>query len=130
MDYYQRKIVELWAVIAVFFIAFWVVQDDPVLACAIFVPIVIYLLLNRWPLKHFGKLGPSDRETIERSPKLQVWCVLVMAFQIVIAFTFVLSGVDLGVYLPGAVSLFIAIMFPFFPALVISQVKLYRRLGR
>lgn len=130
MDYYQRKVVELWVVIAVFFVALWVVQDDPVFSRSIFVPLVIYLLLNRRPLKHFGKLGPSARETIERSRKLQVWCVVAMAFQIVTAFIFVLGGVDLGIYLPGAVSLFLAIMFPFLPALVISQIKLYRRLGR
>lgn len=130
MDYYQRKVVELWVVIAVFFVALWVVQDDPVFSRAIFVPLVIYLLLNRRPLKYFGELGPSARETIERSPKIQIWCVLAIAFQIVIAFTFVLNGVDLGIYLPGAVSLFLAIMFPFLPAFVISQIKLYRRLGR
>lgn len=130
MGYYQRKVVELWVVIAVFFVALWVVRDDPVFSRAIFVPLVIYLLLNRRPLNYFGKIGLSVRETIEHSRKIQVWCVVTMAFQIVIAFTFVLIGVDLGVYLPGALSLFFAIMFPFLPALIISQVMLYRRLGR
>lgn len=129
MNHYQRKLLENWTVVAVFFVVLGFFQDDVVISRGIFVPVAIYLVLNASALKRFKRIGPSPKQVIETNPKIRLWCAAAVGLQIVVAFSILFSGRDLGDYLPGFASICAAVVFPLVPPIIVSQVELYRRLA-
>jgi hypothetical protein len=129
MNYYRRKLIESWIVILALLAVASMYQDNAFIACGVFVPVAIYFIMNARVFKHFQRSAPSPKQVIEGSSTIQKWCIAAVGLQILVAFSFLLSGGNLGDYLTGPASLFVAILFPLAPPIFINQTELYRRLG-
>ena len=126
----QRKLIETRIVLAVFLIAAVVLQDEPAIARAMFIPLLTYGMFNWQAICSLESAGPSPKEVIERSWPVRAWLISALGLQILVAAGFLMTGRDLGAYINGFWPLFAAFLMPLLPALLASQLLLYGRLGK
>ncbi|SCZ52248.1 hypothetical protein [Thiohalomonas denitrificans] len=125
----QRKLIEIWGVLFTFLTIALLLVDHPALARAMFIPLVIYGILNWQSIRSLEGVGPTPIEVIEGSSKIRMWLIAVCGIEVIVAISFLMTGSNLDKYL-GIWSLLAAFLAPLLPALIASQLLLYRRLGK
>ena len=125
----QRKHLESLFVLLAFLAAVWYFQDNGVVARLLFVPAVVYCVLNHRRFRDFGRGAPSPKQLIEHSRSLRRITMVILAVEILVAYSALLSGFRIDAALQGVGMLSLAVLAPLLPAIVISQWLLYRRLG-
>jgi len=125
----QRKYLECLTVFALFIVTVWYFQDDKVMARLVFIPIVIYYLINLRQIRAIEKVGPSPMQVIQDSSFVRGTTIAILGLEIVVAYSSLISGLRIDGVLQGFGMLMLAVLGPLLPATVVSQLRLYRRLA-
>jgi len=107
----------------------WAFQDNETVARLAFLPAVAYFLLNQRAIRALEKVGPTPKQVIEESRYVKLLVVALFAAEIATAYYAVASGERIDDYLYNFGALLLALIGPLLPALIVSQILLYRRLG-
>ena len=107
----------------------WFFQNDEWIARGAFLPVCLYAIWKFEEIREIEKQGPTPLEVFRSNRGVRYWTIVCLAVQITVSFFFLLSGRDLGDYVAGFGTLMLAILVPFLPALLLSQVAMFNRLG-
>jgi hypothetical protein len=125
----QKKLIESRLVLAALLITVTLFQHNAWIARGAFLPVLIYIFFNYENLKATEMKELSPLQTFDESRLARYCLVGGVVLQIVISFYFVLSGKNLGTYLDGLGTLFLAFIFPALPMIFLNQRDVFRRLG-
>jgi len=129
MNHRQRKYIEGLCVLIMLFVVVWHFQDNDAIARIAFIPAVIYFVLNHREIRSIEQVGPTPKEIIENSPIVRALVIAILSVEIIVSLSALLSGYRVDVNLIGFGVLLALIIGPILPAILVSQVILYRRLG-
>jgi hypothetical protein len=124
----QRKYRECLSVLAFLLVTVWYFQDDRVIGRLVFIPVVIYYLINLRQIRAIEQVGPSPLQVIRDNRFIRGITVFILGLEIVVAYSSLISGFRIDGALQGFGMLLLAVLGPLLPATIVSQLRLYRRL--
>lgn len=129
MSVKQRKYLELLAVLLCLLVAVWYFQDDEIAARLVFVPAVLYFLMNQRQIRSIEQFMPSPKEIISESRFIRVVTIIILGLEIIVAYWSLATGVRIDGALQGFGMLMLALIGPLLPAVIVSQIRFYKALA-
>ncbi|WP_369986254.1 hypothetical protein [Thalassolituus sp.] len=129
MNLIQKKYIQSSSIMALLIAVMVYFQDDPLLVRLAFIPVIMYAGLNYKFLKKIESYGPSPKEVIETNPFVKSITIFLLGTEIFLVYYWFLIGMDISSILDGVGMLLLAILGPMLPALLVSRLKLFGRLG-
>ena len=129
MNSRQKKLLESWIVLGVLLVVLIAFQDSDWNIQWAFLPIVIYIILNSATFSNWALLNKRFVEAHLQNRKVRLWVIASSSLLIVVAFVILASGFNPLSYL-GIGSLFLLVGIPILPVIVLSQLSLYKELGK
>ncbi len=129
MNHRQRKYMEGIFVLFMLFAVVWFFQDHDTIARLAFIPAIIYFLLNHREIRSIEQVGPTPKQIIQNNSIVRALVIAILSVEIIASYSALLSGFRIDEGLEGFWMLLVVILGPLMPAIVVSQVLLYRRLG-
>ena len=124
----QKKFVETWSALGILLLVVVVFHDTTWDVRWAFLPFGLYYLWN-WPF--LSELAPLNKRCLGSSlhdRKIRVWVYLSSSLIILAALISLLSGFNPVEHL-GIGSVLLPVSLPILPALVTSQIAVYKELG-
>lgn len=125
----QRKYLECLTVFTLLLVTVWYFQDDRVMARLVFIPVVLYYLINLRQIRAIEQVGPSPIQVIQDNRFIRGTTIAILGLEIVVAYSSLVSGFRIDGALQGFGMLLLALFGPLLPATIVSQLRLYRRLA-
>ncbi len=125
----QRKYLECLAVLLCLLVAVWYFQNDDIVARLVFVPAVLYFLINQRQIRSIEQFMPSPKEIINESRFIKGVTIAILGLEIIAAYWSLVTGVRIDGVFQGFGMLMLALIGPLLPAVIVSQVRLYRALA-
>lgn len=129
MSVKQRKYLECLAVLLCLLVAVWYFQNDEIVARLVFIPAVLYFLINQRQILSIEQFMPSPKEIINESRFIKGVTIAILGLEIIVAYWSLVTGVRIDGVFQGFGMLMLALIGPLLPAVIVSQVRLYRALA-
>lgn len=129
MSVKQRKYLEYLAVLLCLLVAVWYFQDDEIVARLVFVPAVLYFLINQRQIPSIEQFMPSPKEIISESRFIRGVTITILGLEIIVAYWSLATGIRIDGAFQGFWMLMLALIGPLLPAVIVSQMRLYRVLA-
>jgi hypothetical protein len=99
------------------------------MARLVFIPVVLYYLINLRQIRAIEQVGPSPIQVIQDNRFIRGTTIAILGLEIVVAYSSLVSGFRIDGALQGFGMLLLALFGPLLPATIVSQLRLYRRLA-
>ncbi|NJD06062.1 MAG: hypothetical protein FIA97_06140 [Methylococcaceae bacterium] len=126
----QKILIKWWLIMAGLFSVAWLFQGDSLITRGTGFSVVLYAIWNVDEIRKFEGKRPTPMDVLRESKAMQFWTIGTLGIEIGTAVFFLLSGRNLGEYIGGFGSLVFVILVPILPPLLVSQLVLYRNLGK
>lgn len=94
-----------------------------------FAILIMFLLYNGKIIKEINFARPTPVDVISESVIMKLLALIYLAAVISIAFYALFTGIDLGNYIKTPVDVLLLVFFPVIPAIIISQIKVFKKYG-
>jgi hypothetical protein len=91
---------------------------------------IVYFLFTAWDLKRIQSRSENIKQILETEQWARIWVAVVAALEVIVSLAFLLRGKDVGELVPNVFALWLVFLLPLFAPLIVSQVRLFRRLGQ
>jgi hypothetical protein len=91
---------------------------------------IVYFLFTAWDLKRIQSRSENIKQLLETEQWARIWVAVVAALEVIVSLVFLLRGKDVGELVPNVFALWLVFLLPLFAPLIVSQVRLFRRLGQ
>src|SRR5258708_27051921 len=91
---------------------------------------IAYFLFTAWDLKRIQSRSENIKQILETELWARIWVAVVAALEVIVSLVFLLRGKDVGELVPNVFALWLVFLLPLFAPLIVSQVRLFRRLGQ
>ncbi|MES9861694.1 MAG: hypothetical protein ABW157_04770 [Candidatus Thiodiazotropha sp. LLP2] len=125
----QLKLIEVWIVISLLVVTLIIFENDEWNVRWMFVPVILYMILNWSHINEFQTINPKPTEILENNQKIKYLVYGSAASLILAAFIILLSGINIVNYL-GFGGLLLLLSSPFLPILIASQYALFQELKK
>jgi len=95
-----------------------------------FIPVGLYIVLNWRDIREIEATGPTPIEFLENSKSVRRITISVLVLEIVAAYYLVFTGSHVATENVSIPSLFLALIGPMLPAVVVSRIQLHARLEK
>jgi uncharacterized membrane protein len=134
----RRKLIQHWLVAIAFVVTISLWERSirfpprwsPWILTGAIVAVAIYFVLNAGDFKQIQKRSETHKEILEEESRARMWVVVAGGVQFIVCIIFLLRGKNLGELISDVWSMIFAFLFPLSVPFIVSQARLFRRLGR
>jgi hypothetical protein len=91
---------------------------------------IVYFLFTARDIKQIQSRSENIKQILEAELWARIWVWGVAGLEVIVSLAFLLRGKDIGVLVPNVFAMWLAAVFPVSAPLIVSQVRLFRRLGK